>query len=495
MPDVTSKLGIKKPLGNEYVTRQSFNENWDTVDQNAASQTELDTHKADQTMHITEEERTTWNEKETPTGAQQKADTALTDAKEYANIVETNVKNYADSVGVDAKNYADSAATTAEANAKTDSVSKDAVYNQNNPIDPNTTVFPYILTNHINGPQANINWYIRTYFNGASSNNNKAQIAIRYHGSGNEMYMRHYYNNWTNWTKFLTEQDTAASLSIEDINNNFQAGHIEGALKELYEKWGVWSGGINPRDLLCYGKRAFVGYNDTDGDRLVINFLDDFSNGVTIFGGVNLKKGLTWNDGADSLDDLKTSVSDGKSKIATAITDAGGTASGSDTFQELADAITNDLSSGGVIGFGDSFTDEGLALINGDFDFLKENISDLVFNCNLSYNGVYTTPFFNLKESMYMLFMYLSTDEKLSKSFECLSEVLDESDNLVHSDTGDFDNISKTFSFYLNKNLPRGKYKIRIKGDSTQNTIAKLDSFYISRIRGTRVVQKEKLID
>ncbi|WP_128895708.1 hypothetical protein [Longirhabdus pacifica] len=59
MSDVTPKLGIKKPLGNEYVTRQSFNENWDTVDQNAASQTELDTHKAKQTMHITEEERTT----------------------------------------------------------------------------------------------------------------------------------------------------------------------------------------------------------------------------------------------------------------------------------------------------------------------------------------------------------------------------------------------------------------------------------------------------
>ncbi|WP_128894626.1 hypothetical protein [Longirhabdus pacifica] len=55
---------------------------------------------------------------------------------------------------------------------------------------------------------------------------------------------------------------------------------------------------------------------------------------------VDLKGNLTWNNGTDSLDDLKTSVSDGKSKIATAITDAGGTASGSDTFQELATVIS-----------------------------------------------------------------------------------------------------------------------------------------------------------
>jgi hypothetical protein len=32
MPDLTPRLGIKKPLGNENVTRQSFNENWDIID-------------------------------------------------------------------------------------------------------------------------------------------------------------------------------------------------------------------------------------------------------------------------------------------------------------------------------------------------------------------------------------------------------------------------------------------------------------------------------
>ena len=36
MPDITPNLGIKKPLGNENVSRASFNENWDILDENAA---------------------------------------------------------------------------------------------------------------------------------------------------------------------------------------------------------------------------------------------------------------------------------------------------------------------------------------------------------------------------------------------------------------------------------------------------------------------------
>ena len=45
MPQLTPKLGIKKPLGNETVSRAAFNENWDIIDQNAASQDDFDTHK------------------------------------------------------------------------------------------------------------------------------------------------------------------------------------------------------------------------------------------------------------------------------------------------------------------------------------------------------------------------------------------------------------------------------------------------------------------
>lgn len=42
MPTPTPKLGIPKPLGNEVVSRAAFEQIWDTIDANAASQAELD---------------------------------------------------------------------------------------------------------------------------------------------------------------------------------------------------------------------------------------------------------------------------------------------------------------------------------------------------------------------------------------------------------------------------------------------------------------------
>jgi len=37
MPELTPKLGIKKPLGNEAVKRANFNENWDIIDANVVA--------------------------------------------------------------------------------------------------------------------------------------------------------------------------------------------------------------------------------------------------------------------------------------------------------------------------------------------------------------------------------------------------------------------------------------------------------------------------
>ncbi|MFS1513908.1 hypothetical protein VQL36_15895 [Chengkuizengella sp. SCS-71B] len=42
MPEVTPNLGIKKPLGNENVSRESFNENWDIIDEKSATKEELE---------------------------------------------------------------------------------------------------------------------------------------------------------------------------------------------------------------------------------------------------------------------------------------------------------------------------------------------------------------------------------------------------------------------------------------------------------------------
>lgn len=51
MPEYTLKLRIPKPLGNETVSRAAFNEIFDTIDQNATSQEEFDSHLINP-MHI-----------------------------------------------------------------------------------------------------------------------------------------------------------------------------------------------------------------------------------------------------------------------------------------------------------------------------------------------------------------------------------------------------------------------------------------------------------
>jgi hypothetical protein len=53
MPTTTPRLGIKKPLGNENVTRQSFNDNWDIIDAAAAKKTDLDTTNTTVSNHET----------------------------------------------------------------------------------------------------------------------------------------------------------------------------------------------------------------------------------------------------------------------------------------------------------------------------------------------------------------------------------------------------------------------------------------------------------
>ncbi len=47
MPNLTPNLGLKKPLGNENVSRQAYNENLDLLDQNVTKKADLSAHLAD----------------------------------------------------------------------------------------------------------------------------------------------------------------------------------------------------------------------------------------------------------------------------------------------------------------------------------------------------------------------------------------------------------------------------------------------------------------
>ncbi|GBF35485.1 hypothetical protein DCCM_4614 [Desulfocucumis palustris] len=51
MPDITPRLGLKKPLGNEAVSRAAYNENIDLIDQNAAKASDFAVHLAENMFH------------------------------------------------------------------------------------------------------------------------------------------------------------------------------------------------------------------------------------------------------------------------------------------------------------------------------------------------------------------------------------------------------------------------------------------------------------
>ncbi|WP_207707346.1 tail fiber protein [Crassaminicella thermophila] len=120
MPDLTTNIGLKKPAGNETADIDMINENMDIIDAEVAKKasatedgrmskedkTKLDSiednannyqhpsvHPAtmitEDSTHrfVTDSEKSDWNSKETPAGAQAKA-----------NVAEQNAKNYADSI-------------------------------------------------------------------------------------------------------------------------------------------------------------------------------------------------------------------------------------------------------------------------------------------------------------------------------------------------------------------------------------------------------------
>jgi len=51
MPDLTPRLGLKKPKANEIVNRQSFNENYDIIDEKVATKSEFQAHTSASNPH------------------------------------------------------------------------------------------------------------------------------------------------------------------------------------------------------------------------------------------------------------------------------------------------------------------------------------------------------------------------------------------------------------------------------------------------------------
>ncbi len=86
--------------------------------------------------------------------------------------------------------------------------------------DPNTTIYPNILSNHANSPSTSYYWHIETrFYTIISSTANRAQTAVQYN-SGTNMYVRKCYSNtWSAWRKVIFSDAAVFSTEIQ-INNS-----------------------------------------------------------------------------------------------------------------------------------------------------------------------------------------------------------------------------------------------------------------------------------
>ena len=266
MPILTPKLGIKKPLGNESVNRQTQNENLDIIDAatqkeihkgaaapttpadndlwldtsvtpnvlkryNAAGANWVDAHYQHPVTHpatiiaqdadnrfVTDTEKVAWNAKETPSGVQAKIDAAIAALINGAPGALDTLIELSNALGSD-PNFATTvtnsiAAAQAAINAHEADVTNphgvtvaqigasNAIYTGSPAVDPNTTQTAYMLTNHANSPNSGgVYWHIRTFFY-STLTGNRAQMAIRYNGTIDEMYFRSYFSTtWTTWKR------------------------------------------------------------------------------------------------------------------------------------------------------------------------------------------------------------------------------------------------------------------------------------------------------
>lgn len=231
---------------------------WTEFESTYGAQARVDSHSGDSVRHITSAERTSWNSKETTTGAQTKANTAESNAKAYAmNSI---------SVGSTA--------------------------------DPNTTQESYILTNHTNAPPGTQYWHIMTLFY-SSKTGNRSQIAVAYNGNPTIFVRKMYGTTWDAWVQMESVAGAAAQIS------------------------------------------SHMGVSATTGARGHVQLsTSTTSTSTTMAATPSAVKAAM-----DQANAAFQSASDGKTKIASAITGKGVAAEGTETFDQLSAKI-NQISTG-----------------------------------------------------------------------------------------------------------------------------------------------------
>lgn len=151
-----------------------------------------------------------WQEIETTTGAQQKVDNHANKKDNPHNVTKNQIGlGNVDNIKQETPSGAQEKANKALADAKSYSMNMVA---SGSTSDPNTTQESYILTNHANSPGRSTYWHIQTYFY-SSKTGNRAQLAISYSLATPLIYIRQYYSStgWTAWRELS---------GLEDLNKH-----------------------------------------------------------------------------------------------------------------------------------------------------------------------------------------------------------------------------------------------------------------------------------
>jgi hypothetical protein len=153
--------------------------------------------------------------------------------------------------------------------------------------DPNTTQDTYILTNNANGPDTGASyWHILTMFY-SSRTGNRAQIAVRYNGVYNAIYIRAYYNpTWTAWTKLVNASGDTMSGELNMADQLLTRAYIKD-YAEVIGTTPATTGTIN-FDMITGNK-----FKLTPTGAVTIGFVNWPANGRAGSVTVTLKNGAT----------------------------------------------------------------------------------------------------------------------------------------------------------------------------------------------------------
>lgn len=131
-------------------------------------------------------------------------------------------------------------------------------------IDPNTTLFPQILTD-VNVPYDGF-WYIYSmFYNGRTTSSMRGQFAIPY-TQNDSAYIRHYYRgSWSSWVRLAADAGSSVNASFENPMYAKNTNNYLGQFRFNTHWMGIYS------DTTYATRYGWIGYNNSFTNMCLVN--------------------------------------------------------------------------------------------------------------------------------------------------------------------------------------------------------------------------------